>query len=530
MKTLKKLTAVLLAVVMTLAMASVSFAVAAESDIPTLIIYGRKNQPFYKADGTPVADTATPCGMSREEYIKKWIKPVLKELAVGVATDNYDKYVDTLIECARPIYEEEVLPASGEADNGTHIKWDYQKNMSTAVHGGKRCYVFYYDWRLSPVDIADQLDVYIERILAANGADKINITARCLASNMAMAYVAKSHEGAYGHPFRVANLAFDTPALAGYITVGALMSGSIHFDADVIDRFVTSYLNNNDLFEDESMELLASTLVTFINHAKVLGLTAGMVNKIYKKVSDKLISGIALVSYGRYPSYWSMISDEYYDKAVAQIFNTPELAEEYAGLIAKANEYHELLSDTNEETGRPKYADLLLELKEEGVNTAVFGKYGAATVPMFDGCEITGDTRGTVTETTLGATATTVYKKFSSAYMTKAEANGTIQYIAADRTVDTSTCLFPDSTWVMKNVAHDVFLDSTYALINDFFASDGSLTVEESSRARFTDYNNGDLKSVETADNGTWTKNPLVLLLKLLTALFKVFVNMLNKQ
>lgn len=530
MKKLKKLTAVILAVVMTLSMASVSFAAVAEANVPTLIIYGKRNQPLYKADGTPVASSSTPCGMSREEYIKKWIQPVLKELAVGVATGNYDKYVDTLIECAQPIYEEEVLPASGEADDGSHIKWNYQKDISTAVHGGKRCYVFYYDWRLSPVDIADQLDVYVERILAANGADKINITARCLASNIAMAYVAKSHEGAYDHPFRAANLAFDTPALAGYITVGALMSGSIHFDADVIDRFVTSYLNNNDLFGDESMQLLASTLVTFINHAKMLGLTANMINKIYKKVGDKLISGIALVSYGRQPSYWSMISDEYYDKAVAQVFNTPELTEEYAGLIAKANEYHELLSDINEETGRPKYADLLLELKEEGVNTAVFGKYGAATVPMFDGCEITGDTRGTVTETTLGATATTIFGSFSAFYMTAAEAKGTTKYIAADKTVDTSTCLFPDSTWVMKNVAHDVFLDSTYALINEFFASGGSLTVEESSRARFTDYNNGNLKPVETADNNTWTKNPLVLLLKLLTALLRVFVNMLAEK
>ncbi|MGN1444572.1 MAG: hypothetical protein ACI4XE_12070, partial [Acutalibacteraceae bacterium] len=64
----------------------------------------------------------------------------------------------------------------------------------------------------------------------------------------------------------------------------------------------------------------------------------------------------------------------------------------------------------------------------------------------------------------------------------------------------------------------------------EFFASGGSLTVEESSRARFTDYNNGDLKTVETADKDTWTKNPLVLLMRLLTALLRVFINMITEK
>lgn len=529
MKTFKKLFAVLLAVIMTMATASVAFAAVDGSDVPTLVIHGKKNQTIYKADGTPVANTKTPGGMSRGDYIKQCIQPVLKELAVSIATDNYDNYVDSLIACTQPIYEEEVLPPSGEADNGTYIKWDYRKDMSTMVHGGKKCYIFYYDWRLSPVDVADQLDVYIERILDATGAEKININSRCLASNYTMAYVAKSHEGAYDHPFRIKNLAFDTPALSGYITVGALMSGSVRFDADEIDRFVTSYLNNNSLFGDDSMDLLAATLVTFINHAKVLGLTADMVNHIYAKISDRLISGLALVSYGRYPSYWSMISDKYYDKAIAQVFNTPELVEEYAGLIAKANEYHDLLSGINEETGRPKYADLLLELKKEGVNTAVIGKYGTATVPMFEGCEITGDTRGTVTELTLGATATSVYSKFSAIYMTKAEMKGTTKYIAADKTVDTSTCLFPDSTWVIKNIAHDNFPEGIYVLINEFFASDGKLTVEDSGMSRFLDYNNGDMKPVETVDNSAWTKDPMTLLFRLLTALLGVLTKMLLK-
>lgn len=530
MKKSRKVLAALLAVVMIFATASVAFAAQSEENIPTLVLYGRKSTPLVNADGSVIPDSANPCGMTRGEYVKKWTEPVLKELALAVATDNYDKYVDTLISATAPIYEQEVLPPSGVADNGTGIAWNYKTDTATEYFGGKECYLFFYDWRLSPVDIADQLNVYVERILAATGKTKINITGRCLASNVIMAYASKSHDGAYGHPFRIANLAFDTPALAGYITIGSLMSGSIHFDGDVVDRFVTSYLNKNDLFGDETLDVFASTMLTFLNHAKVLGWSADKVNEIYAKIEDKVISGLCLASYGRYPSYWSMISNEYYDKAMAEIFNTAELKEEYAGLIAKANEYHELLSAVNEKTGNPKYVDLLLELKEEGVNTAVFGRYGSITAPLFDGSEITGDSRGTVTESTLGATATTVRECFSDEYMQKAEENGTTKYISADKTVDTSTCLFPETTWVMKNISHSNFLDSTYALINDFFASNGTLTVETSSRARFTDYNNGDIKPVQSADKDTWTKNPFLLLFKLIITMLKKLIAVIGAK
>ncbi len=515
---MKKLLSVFLCVVMIFALATPAF--AANEKIVTIYIPGRGTAPLVDKDGNLLDDQRD---IDRMGYLKEQIGPVLEELPGAMLTGDYSDYIDAFENAFAPIYEDALLDKNGEASDGSHINWNYATaKINKVTYQGIPAYLFYYDWRLSPVEIADQLDVYIGRVMKASGATKVNIYSRCYGVNVAMAYVTKSLNGEYGD-FVVNHMVHDTSGLGGYLLVAGLLSGDIVFDADKIDRFVTYYLNGSELFDDPTLETFAVALVSILNTAKVLGFGIDVVDRIVKDVCPELISRLALCStYGRTLCYWALMGERY-EKAIDTVFYTDELKAEYAGLIEKADEYYELLIKDN------VYKDVLLKLDKKGVKTAVFAKYGLISFPLFEESEITGDVRGTVIDASYGATAMEYGKTFSDEYVLQAKLNGTEKYISPDLQVDASTCLFPDTTWFIKNIEHDNFTERITKLGQEFFDSDGKLTVFTSSLPQYVDYEKN-YAEVEPENGGTqWTNDPLRNLFRFLSALFALLTSLLFK-
>ena len=143
----------LLCAVLCLAML-MSFAVPAfaedESDLPVIYLSGKGNERIYKADGTL---TSNPNDLDRAGYIKDAAGPVLEELGKALVTGDYSDYVDSLVNATAPIYEDIDLDSDGNASNGTHIKWDYK---TVAIDKNAKTFHFKYDWRLSPMEVAEQ--------------------------------------------------------------------------------------------------------------------------------------------------------------------------------------------------------------------------------------------------------------------------------------------------------------------------------------------------------------------------------------
>ena len=529
---MKKIISVLLC--MLLIFSAFSFAaIAAEetvkSDIPVIYLKGRNNKPIIKADGTEASDAKK---LDRLDYIGGVALPVLEEFAKAYITDDYSDWMDALIGTIEPVYEDWQLDPDGTATEvGSYVDWDpatcsIKKKTSNY---GIMDYMFYYDWRLSPFDVADQLDTYIERVCKVTGHDKVNIHARCLGANFTMAYIYNSHNGKYEHEFRVANLALNTSALGGYISAGALFSNRILFDPDTIDQYVSSY--GKDAFDEPVYNTVLTTMVSICNMATILGWGTDVVEEIYGKVGDELIPRILLASYGGFPSYWSMISDEYYEDAKETVFYNDGLKQKYAGLIDKADEYYEKLGKVNEETGYTGYEQLILDCKQEhNMGTAVFAKYGRPFIPVVEGSNITGDARGTATELSLGATCTTIDETFSEEYLALAKEKGTDKYISKDLTVDASTCLLPDTTWFAKDLAHDEWPEEFHNLAIKFFNSNGTLTVwdEEAGLAQYIEYDEtGDkLTEVTEPSNSGWTDNKFAILFKFIKMVIEIFASL----
>ncbi len=518
-----------------------SAATVAENNLPVIYIVGKQNTPVYKLDengdyaldenGNKIAvdNVNTPMGMSREDYIMSQLEPVLSKLPTALITGNYDEYLDALIGAVAPIYEDLVLDGNAEDPDGA-ICWDYSVQKPSKGAGGLNYYYFKYDWRYSPYDTADDLHTFVEYVCAKEGVDKVNIHARCYGSNVAMAYIAKSEAGLYDTPFRMNNLCLNTTPLDGYIAIGALMSGQIEFDADTIDRFVSYYTNNHDVFDDPLVEDFLTILVSMVNQMKLLGVGTDMMNSFYEAIGEELIPRAALVCYGSFPSYWSMIGARYYEAAKAAVFNTEERRTEYAVFIEKLENYYNLLGAIEPETGKPLYASLLKRCEEKyGMKTAVFAKYGYATVPLFEDSNLTGDARGTVTELSLGAIGTLVGETFTDEQLAELQAmeNYDEKYLSPDKKVYAGTCLFPETTWFSKNLYHDQ-LTQIDPVATAFFTSDGALTVADERFPQFHEYIDGQfvLVSEEDPTNGIWITNPFEVItqfFKKLIALFRQF-------
>ncbi len=534
---MKKLFCIILSLVMLLCCFLPTVAAATAEKLPIIYIVGKQNSPVYKTDENgdwildengkkiQIDNVNRPMGMSREDYILSQVEPVLKELAPALSSGNYDSYIQSLIDAFAPVYADAVLDKNGEDPDG-RIDWDYSVQQPQGGMGGFKYYYFRYDWRYSPYETADDLNTFVEYVCKKEGVEKVNIHARCYGSNVAAAYIAKSEAGYYDAPFRVKNLVLNTTPIAGYIIVGALMSGSITFTADNIDRYITILMNNQSIFEDPVIDTFVMMLVSALNQAKVLGWGTDKVQEIYDAISDKLIPGLALASYGSFPSYWSMISDEYYEKAKLKVFGTTLPEGEYAGFIEKIDNYHNLLGAFDEESGEYLYASLLKRCEEEyGMKTAVFAKYGFASFPFFEGSELTGDARGTVTELSLGAMGTVLGETFTDEELAaiKAMEDYDERYLAADNKVYAGTCLFPETTWFSKNMAHDQ-LNLIDPIATAFFLSDGTFTVhDDENYPQFHEYIDGYFVPVEEADatDSLWSDNPIVVFMNFVMALLE---------
>ncbi len=540
---MKKLTALILCFVMLFTFALPAFAAVDESRLPVIYIVGKQNTPVYMLDengnwlldenGNRIQadDVNHPLGMERGEYILTQVEPVIKQLIPALLTDDYEDYIQSLVDAFAPVYEDSLLDKDGKSST-TKIDWNYAVQQPTVGAGNLNYYYFRYDWRYSPYDIADDLHTFVEYVCKKEGVEKINIHARCYGSNVAAAYIAKSEAGMYNAPFRVNNLALNTTPLAGYIAVGALMSGSIKMEADKMDRYISLLLNSSDVFEDPEMDAAAMILVSVSNQIKLLGLGMDQIQQIYDKIAEEVVPKLALASYGTFPSYWSMIGHDYYEKAKRMVFKTTEPEGEYKTFIETIDTYHDFMLTPDKDGVQPYQAILKRCEQRFGMKTCVLAKYGFQSFPVFENSEITGDSRGTVTELSLGAMGTVIDKTFTEKELAaiKALPDYDERYLSADNKVYAGTCLFPETTWFSRNLGH-TDLWQIDPIVTEFFLTDGALTVHTDERyPQFFVYENGAFNDVPEKDKNdeVWTDNPFAvfirffrMIIEFLTSLFK---------
>ncbi len=500
-----KIISVFLALLLVFSLAVPSFA-GSYDEKPTVYVIGARVTHIYAADGSLIFPHE---GEDAGEVIKEAIKPCLEKFAAGVLINDYSEWAEELRDAIVRVVGEMPLDKNGEVSDGSYPEHPYNYSLPKKTSNyGSGDYRLWYDWRISPIDTAAILKDYIDEVKGVTGEDKVNIIGRCYGANVVQAYLTLYPEHAVANVDDVAYLASSVDGIDG---LGALFSGDMEFDDQGIENFTGYYMRNGDIIEDEFMREFIMATVELLNYISVLGLTGDALESIVEDAKADVFPTILLDTFAGWPSYWAMVPAEKYEEARDFMFNG--LEDEYAGFIAKCDNYHYNVQLKAEET--------LKSLEKQGIDFYMISKYNFPDVPVHENATALSDGYTTVARQSFGATCAEHGTVFSDKYINSLENTA---YLSPDCKIDASTCLFPETSYFIKNLFHDSFPEA----INGFALKvmNNEATVSGGEYAQYLLYNGtNNLEVVEGLDeDGTEKKPPVqMIFIRFFTAIMNFF-------
>ncbi len=436
----------------TIIVTSVPLASAASdgADIPVIHVCGY-GALLVRNNEEGVKETVYPLQIENN-YIEEKAKEILPVFAKAFFTQKWDDFCDVLVDTFVPVFEPMALDKNGEATDGSRADWTWSRSTlpnrkNKAGKYSATAYPFHYDWRLDPMVTADSLRQYIEDILYVTGKKEVALYGRCLGSNVVTAYMAK-YDGEY-----VREVIHYASSVYGATQCSKAFTGELYLHADGIERFMYDL----DLGLEEYYSELIQSLVLLLNKTYGLDVACWAVNNVVEDIYLDIFPEVMRAGFGTFPSYWSMVSVEDYDRAMETVFYGVN-REEYAGLIEKIEYYHNNV--------RLKFEDITRNHIEKGIGFSNIVKYGMQTIPVTENSDELSDRTVTVRESSFGATVVKIGETLSDEYINNAVAASTDKYISPDKQIDASTCILPDRTWFIKNIVHDYFPSCVNGLVS----------------------------------------------------------------
>lgn len=450
---MKKVISVILSIILILSAVICTPVTAADTapgtDIPLIYVVGQGTPLFrYREDGTKeqIYPITVPDG-----FIEAAVKDNIDVFAKAVVTQEWEDFGVVMHDILSELFGTLALDENGETKDGSFSEpgWTHGNWVDASRVNGKyptERFSFFYDFRIDPYKTSENLHDYIESVMAATGADHVALLGRCLGGCITAAYMEK-YNGEY-----VSDLIQYCSALEGATVCSKLFAGDVYLDADGINRFVYDF----ELTADQVTNDLIQSFVTLFNKTYGLDLTCWAVNNVWEDIYLDILPNVLIDTFGSWPGYWSMVSSEDYDRAKNNVFHNADM-DKWANFIDIIDGYHYNVQEKVPENFN-KYAEM-------GIDIFNISKYGYQTIPVNAPSGMISDMTCELRQASFGATAASLTTTFSDEYMANAEANGTAKYIAPDKQVDASTCLFPDRTWFIKNISHKDFPMG----INDIF-------------------------------------------------------------
>ncbi len=491
---MKKIVSVLLAVVLAVSSVITCFAWVhvdeSNSQIPVIRISG-DGEPLYDQDGKKIfhykdiVKLVSGDGESdsaNSEMYKSMASTLLPAMAKGVLTDNWDDFYNGLETEISKIFANSLLDENGNVTNNSGISEKRKQEMAnkrTYSQKGDKGYFslddywFHYDWRLDPMETADEFNSFVKDIKKATGCEKVGIAASCLGTNIVMAYVAK-----YGVE-DIQGIGMDGSVVGG----AEILSEVICAKFDITPPAVLRVLHDVEGLGMFSVsEFVMATLEMLTQTGILEGVISTTENLLYDKLVKGTTSALALSTFYTWPNYWACVSPEDYESAKYYVFGEEgsEKRVKYAGLISKLDNYDKEV--------RQRVPELLQKIKDGGANLCIISKYGFQIIPICASSDVVSDQFASVKRSSFGATTPTVYETLSDEYIAMREAEGKGKYISPDKMIDASTCVFPDYTWFIKGSSHSNWTTYERKIMYDVASADRQLTHDDFPYTQFMVY------------------------------------------
>lgn len=458
------------------------------SETPIIYIRGRAD---IVADKTKIQSAANP-GLPTfyGENVESYITRLVPGFFTGSAFGNWDQFSSELTEIFAEEYKDYALDKNGNVDNNSGIslekQWSPEKikdvhkasqSIKTAQQASKELYKYYfvYDCRIDTFEIADELREYVQTVKKATGHTKVKFLARCFGSNVLSAYLAR-----YGWS-DIEDVVLYNPVMYGTDKLDCIFEGEL-----VVSRETIDYIANTMVVDSEGDQTLKN-IAQALNAAGSLDAT----NDTATYVANYCAAEILRETYATCPGYWSMLSADSYEKAKEYVFKYYE--DDFAKIIEKTDYYHENV--------RLRIDEIYSEMKADGVDVYTIAKYGSQLLPIMENPNVQSDDTVTVEHQVPGAVTAPLGSTFGEAYMEDAVARGTAKYISPDKTIDISNAPGRDTTWFVKNLAHDNFPQCLDLLLYTILRAKGTFTVaSDKNYPQFLEYDDS---------TGTATIKPL---------------------
>ena len=447
--------------------------------LPTIYILGR-NDTIYANYGTPDQKVVwngrvpVPDGL-----IADMAKELLPLFLKALLRNDYKEWAEKFSEHFAKIYKDIVLDKKAQPQPGSINSWQIPDNPGDhrAADGtyGLWEYSFRYDWRLDPLQIAERLNKYIEGVLAATGAKKVNLAARCEGGSILLAYLYR-----FG-PDKIAGAMTIGSSMNGCMEISDLFSGDVDIRSDAVNRFITRYIGSDDYKGIQSEYFDDPVVIEYLKATVALLATSGSLElpihqalKLFDKVKAEVYPGLLMSSYGTFPGYWAMVDDAHYETAKSLAGLTDNA--EWADFVSVIDTYHyEVFNHC---------AEILHSCVDQGMYFTNLVKYGMDAIPVFGEGNKINDRVVTAEQASMGATCARVNETLPADRIAAVDK----KYISPDKQIDASTCAFPETTWFFKYCDHSYWGDACQDWMYAVLRSGGTLTADDPVWQRFMVY------------------------------------------
>lgn len=434
---MKKIISVLMTIVMLLCVClpSVSAATEASAVTPVIIVRGIDFGGLTYSDGTKALQVNAGDLMSL----------MLKGFWGSLSLQGEETVADGIFEIAKGIFEPISCDREGNSLDPDVSMVQYKGSMAenmdkvyslgdggeegivkTAVekYGAENVYFFTYDWRKAPVELAAELNEYVETAKSDSGKDKVNIICASMGGMVTTAYMYY-----YGYD-SINSAVFLSGAQNGTYVCGDALNGRIVFESDVLVSLVDSVASDNILLKLYMHIFRALGVMDFITFV-----ANDTVANSFDRANDVMLRDCLATMCG----LWALCPDEDFDSGLETIFGGHE--EEYPVLLEKLAETREFVMSTEE---------TLIGAKESGIKISFVSNYNIGLVPVYERANLNGDMVLETELTSNFATVAPLGETLSQDYLLNADRT----YVSDDRVIDASTALFKDNTWFVKDAPH----------------------------------------------------------------------------
>ena len=317
-------------------------------------------------------------------------------------------------------------------------------------------FLFHYDTRLDPVDIAHELHDYIEWVKrdgvvhysynSPQVTDTIELVGSSYGASVVMAYLNE-----YGDE-GLDSVVLCVPTTGGVDFVADLFTGNFYFDAAALRNF----LSESNLLTDYA------PLIDMLEKTGMMQLLLDVnVRPLLKAALTDAIHDIIHDVFGTFPAFWSFIDDDRYEAAKEWVFSTEEDKEVYGDFIEKIDYYHYNV--------QVRAKDIMQSAIDNGHKLSLICKYNTTLFPFSTQGNAMSDGFVTTAKESYGATCAESKHYLPDSYQQAALTDRV--FLSPDRMIDASTCFLPYNTWFIKGLPHgekpDVYYNMVYHVLYD---------------------------------------------------------------